>query len=303
MAQLVVSVPDSYTRKALGEVPDGVELVEWDFSGPAPRDVIDLVICPPFASPAIMEAVAPVRTRLVQVPSIGYDSIVGKVPPGTVVANGATVHETATAELTLALLLAVARDVPRMVRQQDRSEWEKFQLKGLADRNVLMVGYGGVGKAIAARLEPFEVTLTRVATTARDDERGHIHAVAELPELLPHADVVIVIVPLTPETDGMVDDAFLAAMPDGAILVNVARGRVADTDALARHGDRLRIAVDVTEPEPLPEDHPLWQKAALIAPHVGGLTSALAPRLHRLLQRQIAHLLAGEEPENIVLRG
>lgn len=303
MTKLVVSVPDSFTRKALGDVPEGVEIVEWDFSGPAPRDRIDLAVTPAFASAEVMDAVASVETQLVQVPSIGYDAIIGKVPPNTVVANGATVHETATAELTLALLLAAARDIPRMVRQQDASTWEKFHMKGLADSNVLMVGAGGVGKAIADRLDPFEVSLTRVATTARDDERGHVHAVDELPELLPHADVVIVIVPLTDDTEKMINDEFLAAMPDGAILVNVARGQVADTDALVRHGDRLRIAVDVTDPEPLPEDSGLWQKASVISPHVGGITSALSPRLHKLLQRQIRHLLAGEEPENVVLRG
>ena len=302
MSPFVVSVPDTHTRTALGKVPDGVEVIDWDLTGPAPRQRIDMVVCPPFATPAHMELVEDVETALVQVPSIGYDGIIGKVPAGKVIANGSSVHEAATAELTLALLLAVARDVPRMVRAQDNANWEKFFIRGLTDCNVLMVGYGGVGKAIAARLEPFEVTLTRIASTARDDEQGHIHGVAELPELLPRADVVIVIVPLTPATDGMVDDDFLAAMQDGAILVNVARGRVADTDALVRHADRLRIAVDVTEPEPLPADNPLWQTAALIAPHVGGVTAALAPRLGRLLQRQIAHLLAGEEPENVVIR-
>ncbi len=290
-------------RETLGTVPDGVEVIDWDFTAPPPRDSIDMVIFPPFTPPELMDAAKGVESRLFQVPSVGYDSIVGHVPPGRIVANGSTVHETATAELTLALLLAVAREVPRMVRAQDLSTWRPFTTKGLADSHVLLIGYGGVGRAVAERLDPFEITLHRVATRERDDERGHIYPASKLPELLPQADIVIVTVPLTEDTIGRVDDAFLSAMPDGAILVNVARGKVADTDALVRHADRLRIALDVTDPEPLPADHPLWQKATLIAPHVGGATDALAPRLHQLLQRQIAHLLAGEEPENIVLRG
>lgn len=303
MKKITVSAPTPALAELLQPLPEGVELIQWDLSSPAPREQIDMVVFPPFAPPELLDATAEVDTTLLQMQSIGYDALVDRVPAGKVVANGSSVHETATAELTLALLLAVTREVPQMVRNQDISQWRPFTTKGLADSNVLIVGYGGVGKAIAERLDPFEVTITRVATREREDERGAIHAVGKLPELLPEADVVIVIVPLTPETDGMVDDAFLAAMPDGAVLVNVARGKVANTDALLRHADRLRIALDVTDPEPLPADHPLWQKATLIAPHVGGATDALTPRLVKLLHRQMEHLLAGEEPENIVLRG
>ncbi|MDO5496056.1 MAG: NAD(P)-dependent oxidoreductase [bacterium] len=303
MPQLVVSIYSSDDAHLLEPIPDGVEVVEWDLSSPPPRDHIDMVVFPPFARPPLMEAAGNVSSRLLQLQSIGYDSLEPHVPSGSVVANGASVHESATAELALALLLAVTREVPRMVRNQDLSRWQQFHTHGLADSRVLMVGYGGVGKAIADRLTPFEVALTRVATSRREDELGVVHAVEELGELLPEADAVIVIVPLTPKTEGLVDDEFLAAMPDGAVLVNVARGKVADTSALLRHADRLRIALDVTDPEPLPADHPLWQKATLIAPHVGGATDAQTPRLKELLQRQMAHLLADEEPENIVLRG
>lgn len=302
MSSLIVSVPDEETRNILGAVPDGVEIVTWDLTTPPPSDLVDMVIFPSFAAPGLISATASVRTRLLQITAIGYDQVAGRLPPGKVLANATTVHETATAELAVTLLLALARDVPRMSRYQDISAWKPFESRGLADTRVLLLGYGGIGRAIAARLDPFEVTLVRVAHRLRDDERGTIHPVTMLPELLGEADAVIVAVPLTNATRGLVDDDFLAAMPDGAIFINISRGKVANTDALVRHATRLRMGLDVTDPEPLPADHPLWQKAALISPHVGGVTAAAAPRLRALLQRQIAHLLAGEDPENIVLR-
>nr|NLD41689.1 2-hydroxyacid dehydrogenase [Actinomycetales bacterium] len=303
MTNLVVSVPSPSLTELIDPLPEGVEVIEWDLTSPAPRESIDMVVFPPFAPPHLLEATAGIETQLLQMQSIGYDALIGKVPAGKVVANGGSVHETATAELTLAILLAAVRELPQVVRNQDLSQWRTFSVRGLADSRVLIVGSGGVGRAIAERLIPFEVELTRVATRERDDDLGHIHGTEKLPELLPESDVVIVIVPLTPDTDGMVNDEFLTAMPDGAVLVNVARGKVADTDALLRHADRLKIVADVTDPEPLPADHPLWQKAALITPHIAGATNAQWPRLGALLRRQIEHLVAGEEPENIVLRG
>ncbi|RXZ40205.1 NAD(P)-dependent oxidoreductase, partial [Agromyces binzhouensis] len=175
----------------------------------------------------------------------------------------------------------------------------------LADRRVLLVGYGGVGRAIEDRLAGFEVELTRVASSARDDERGRVHGVDELPALLPHAEVVIVVVPLSDETTRLVDAAFLAALPDGALVVNVARGAVADTDAILAEATsgRLRFALDVTDPEPLPEGHPLFALPnVLVSPHVGGATTAMMPRMARLLRDQVERMLRGDEPRNVVLR-
>ena len=150
-------------------------------------------------------------------------------------------------------------------------------------------------------LAGFDVELTYVARTARDGVRS----TAELPELLPHADVVIVIVPVTPETTGMVDAGFLAAMADGALLVNAARGVVVDTDALARRADagRLRAALDVTEPEPLPEGHPLWSAPGLLlTPHVGGAVPDTNARAAAAVTDQLARVLAGEPLVNVVDR-
>jgi phosphoglycerate dehydrogenase-like enzyme len=143
-----------------------------------------------------------------------------------------------------------------------------------------------------------------MASRERDDERGKIHGIDALYEQLPLHDIVVVSVPLSHQTRHLVDRKFLAAMPDGALLVNVARGPVADTDALLAEtsSGRLRAALDVTDPEPLPAGHPLWTTAGvLITPHVGGASSAMFPRMVRLVRQQISLLLAGEEPVNVVL--
>ncbi|GGE97860.1 2-hydroxyacid dehydrogenase [Mycetocola zhadangensis] len=301
---LLVSVPGKTLRKAIGDI-DGVEFVEWDFSGPAPRSEFDIVITPYMGATDKLGVLAGVTTRLVQSQSIGYDGVDEVLPPGNVFANASSVHETSTAELTLALLLASQRGIPDFVRAAGDGRWAPARYESLADRTVLLLGYGGVGKAIEDRLAPFEVNLVRVATRARSDERGQIHAINELPELLPQADIVIVGVPLTADTTDLVDDQFLSSMPDGALLVNIARGAVANTDAILRHAEsgRLRFALDVTDPEPLPEGHPLFALPnVLISPHVGGATTAMMPRMARLARRQIERMLRGDEPENVVLR-
>jgi phosphoglycerate dehydrogenase-like enzyme len=178
-------------------------------------------------------------------------------------------------------------------------------LASLADRTVLLLGYGGVGKAVEERLAGFETTVVRVASQAREDITGHIHGIDELPALLPRADVVVVGVPLSEATTHLVDDQFLSLMPDGALLVNIARGAVADPDALLDHArrGRLRFALDVTDPEPLPDGHPLFALPnVLITPHVGGASSAMMPRMGRLLRRQVDRMLRGDEPLNVVVR-
>ena len=302
---LVVSVPGSTLMGALGAVPDGVELIEWDMSGPAPVGTIDIVVPPYMGTTSKLAALASVTTRLVQSQSIGFDGVEAVLPPGHVFANAASVHETSTAELTLALILASQRGIPNFVRAAEQGHWAPERTASLADRIVLIVGYGGVGRAIEERLLPFETTVVRVASHARDDERGRIHGIDEVSHLLPHADIVVIGVPLNGSTERLVDDRFLSLMPDGALLVNIARGRVADTDALLDHAarGRLRLALDVTDPEPLPEGHPLFALPnVLISPHVGGASTAMMPRMARLLHRQIERMRAGDAPLNVVLR-
>ncbi|WP_394278508.1 NAD(P)-dependent oxidoreductase, partial [Microbacterium sp.] len=216
-----------------------------------------------------------------------------------------TVHETSTAELALALTLAAQRELPRFVRAQKTGDWAPVRAASLADRRVLVLGYGGVGKATAARLAPFEVEVVPVATHTREEDGVHVHGVDELPTLLPTVDIVILTLPGGAATRRIVDDAFLSALPDGALVVNVGRGSLVDTDALVAHlqRGRIRAALDVTDPEPLPKDHPLWTlDGVLIAPHVGGATTAMFPRVEKLVRRQIAHLRREEDVENVVLR-
>ena len=304
-SRLLVTVPGETLRRAIGTPPEGADIELWDMDSPAPADHIDLVVPPYMGAADRLGALEGVSTRLVQSQSIGYDDVPAALPPGQVFANAASVHETSTAELTLALVLAAQRGIPDFVRAAEEGRWAPARHESLADRRVLLLGYGGVGRAIEARLEPFEVDLVRVATRSRDDELGRIHGIDELPALLPDADIVIVGVPLTDATTGLVDHAFLAALPDGALVVNIARGKVADTDAILDHATRgrLRFALDVTDPEPLPQGHPLFALPnVLISPHVGGASTAMMPRMARLVRTQIERMLRGDEPLNVVLR-
>ena len=304
MSSLLVSLPDSVLREAVGELPAGVEVVLWALDGPAPRPRFDIVVTPYMGATDRLAHLAGVDARMVQSQSIGFDGVGQVLPRGHVFANAASVHETSTAELTLALILASQRGIPDFVRAADRGEWAPEHHASLADRTVLLLGYGGVGRAIESRLLAFETTVIRVARTARSDEHGVIYGLESLPELLPQADIVVVGVPLTSETTHLVDDAFLCRMRDGSLLVNIARGPVADTDALLRHAidGRLRLALDVTEPEPLPAGHPLFALPnVLISPHVGGASSAMLPRMARLVREQIERMLRGETPLNVVL--
>ncbi|MFD4422480.1 2-hydroxyacid dehydrogenase [Agromyces sp. NPDC058484] len=303
--RLFVTVPGETLRRAIGAPPPGVDIELWDLARPAPARRIDIVVPPYMGAAARLGALDGVDVGLVQSQSIGYDDIAAALPPGHVFANAASVHETSTAELTLALVLAAQRGIPDFVRAAAEGRWAPARHASLADRRVLLLGYGGVGRAIEARLAPFEVELVRVASRARDDESGRIHGTDELPDLLPTADIVIVGVPLTDATTGLVDDAFLAALPDGALVVNIARGGVADTDAILAEATsgRLRFALDVTEPEPLPAGHPLFALPnVLISPHVGGASTAMMPRMARLVRTQIERMLRGDEPLNVVLR-
>ncbi|MFT4084701.1 MAG: 2-hydroxyacid dehydrogenase [Nocardioides sp.] len=240
---------------------------------------------------------------VVQTLSAGVDNLRGRIPDGVTLCNGRGIHDTSTAELALTLTLASLRGLPRFVRQQDAHEWHGGFERSLADRRVLILGYGAIGTAIEARLRPFECEVVRVARTARDGDAGRIHGFDELGDLLPTVDVVILIVPLTAQTEGMVDAGFLASMKDGAVLVNVARGAVVVTEDLiaALRSGRISAALDVADVEPLPADHPLWQAPhLLITPHVGGASSAMRPRAHRLVRQQLVRYAAGEPLANVM---
>ena len=299
--RLTVSVPPGPLREALGPLPDDVELLEWDLDGPAPRPHIDLVVRPNVRGLAPLEWLSTVTTQLVQSPAIGFDGVSGVLPPGHHLANASGVHEDSTAELAVTLVLAAQRDLPFYVQAADQGRWATRLSPGLSGRTVLLLGVGGVGQAVEARLRPFGPEIVKVARAARDG----VHGVDELPTLLPEADVVVVAVRLDDSTVRLVDAGFLARMRDGALLVNVARGAVVDTDAVVAETStgRLRAALDVTDPEPLPPDHPLWRiPGVLVTPHVAGATPDATPRMARLVRAQVDRMLAGEPPLNVVVR-
>ncbi|KDN82353.1 dihydrofolate reductase [Kitasatospora cheerisanensis KCTC 2395] len=284
----------------IGGLPAGLDALVWDGEGAAPGDE-ELRGVEFFCLPYLRHAAAvPVIRRLpslkvVQTLTAGMDDVLPYVPEGVVACNARGLHDASTAELAVTLILASLRGVPRFVRLQDEGRWSQEFHDSLADRRVLIVGYGSIGRALAARLEAFECEVVKVARRARPEER--VHGVGELAELLPAADVVVLLTPLTPESRQLVDAGFLARMKDGALLVNVARGPVVDTAALLAElsAGRLRAALDVTDPEPLPADHPLWHApGVLITPHVGGPSSAFLPRAKRVLREQILRFEQGE---------
>ena len=239
------------------------------------------------------------RLRLVQLLTAGAERFVGRLPEGVVLCNARGAHTPSTAEWAVAATLAAQRGIPFFVREQAAGRWSSETFSSLVGARVLVVGAGDIGTAIGRMLAGFDVELTYVARTAR----GGARSTAELPELLPHADVVILIVPVTAETTGMVDATFLAAMKDGALLVNAARGVVVDTEALLAEltTGRLRAALDVTEPEPLPEGHPLWSAPGLLlTPHVGGAVPETNARAAAAVTEQLARVLAGEPLVNVV---
>ena len=304
----VISVPTDHYRNALVGI-DGAEVLLWDMAEPHPRQSEIQFAVPPY------ESIVRVLKHLDDLPALqvlqllfaGYDNISPHVAPDVTLCNAAGVHDTATAEMAVALTLASLRHFPEfVVAQQNRAWLAPVIWPGLADLRVMILGYGRIGQAIARRLDGFEVELIGVATRARTLDEGPIravHGMDELPELLPHTDVVIAIVPLMESTKGLIDAAFLAQLPDGATVVNVARGPVIDAEALIAEckTGRLRAGLDVTDPEPLPADHPLWSTPGVfISHHTGGATTAFKPRSTRMLVEQVTRFTNGEPLENVV---
>ncbi len=305
-----VSVPDLGWQHALSDI-EGLQVDLWDMAGPPPQEDLEIVV-PPYLGldEAKLRRLGDCpRLRAVQLVTAGYENVVPHLPPGVTLANGAGIHDTSTAELAITLMLASLRGIPEAVRAAGAGRWEPMNGRtSLADRRVLVLGYGSIGRAIAGRLLAFETSVTAVASRARagDDLVDVVHGTDELPDLLPEHDIVVLVVPLTDHTRHLVDADFLGAMPDGALLVNVARGAVVDTDALlaACATGRIRAALDVTDPEPLPDGHLLWSTpGVLITPHVGGATTAFAPRALTLLRAQLTAYGRGEDLAHVVATG
>jgi phosphoglycerate dehydrogenase-like enzyme len=294
-------------ERRLGGIPAGLELDFYRADGedfPGTIDEVAFYVLPYMRGPAVLERAAEMpKLQVVQTLTAGYEEFLPLVPPGVTLCNAAGLHDTSTAELAIALALASGRHLDEFARNQAEGAWKFVFGRSLADQRVLIVGYGHIGQAIERRLDGFEVaSVTRVARRARTGP-PRVHPIGELRELLPEADVVFLIAPHTPQTEGLIGARELALLPDGALLVNVARGKLVDTGALVAElaRGRIRAALDVTEPEPLPAGHPLWrQPGVLISPHVGGASSAFFPRADRLMAAQLARFTAGQPLVNIV---
>jgi len=296
----------------LGEPPAGlrVEQVDPGQDGTTRLDEIADVAfyVPAYDTPVDLASVLPAmkRLRVVQTQTAGVDTVLSHLPDGVILCNARGVHDASTAELAVGLLLASLRGIPDFVRAQPSGRWEYGVRRSLADRTVLIVGHGSIGESLERRLEPFECQVVGVARQARTDGQGRpVHGLDDLPALLGTADAVVLLVPLSDQTRGLVDADFLARMQDGAVLVNVSRGPVVDTGALLAETEsgRLLAALDVTDPEPLPAEHPLWRSpGVLVSPHVGGATTAMRPRVRALLRDQLARF-ASDEPLLNVVRG
>ncbi|MGP5408537.1 2-hydroxyacid dehydrogenase [Glutamicibacter ardleyensis] len=304
--QRTVSFPTQELLDAVGPLPKNLTPVIWDLVNEPVTDLaqIDITIFPYMASPHSLRNInqAPNVTH-VQTQTTGFDGLVDLVGDRANITTAAGVHAPATAEMAVGLAISSLRGFPQAVRDQAEGKWNPMQWRGLADRTVGLVGVGGIGEEIHKRLAPFEINLMRFGSRARTDEHGEVLDIDQLAQRASEIEVLILIVPLNDSTHHLVDASLLAKLPDGALIVNVARGPVVDTDALVAEvaSGRLSVASDVFDPEPLPADHPLWKcPNALILPHNGGNTAAFFPRMVKLLKGQLKAWSAGELGENAV---
>jgi phosphoglycerate dehydrogenase-like enzyme len=272
--------------------------------GQADRDLLRDVTfyCLPYMGDAGSVALIHDMPRLAVVQSLssGVDDVIGEVPATATLCNGHGLHhEEGTADLALTLILASMRQLPMFVEQQSRRTWRHVRTDTLDGKRVLLVGYGAIGEAIERRLVPFGAVVSRVSRTARNG----VHPLADLPRLAVGADVLVICIALAPTTTGVVSNTVLAALPEGALVVNVARGPVVDATALTAQltSGRLRAALDVTDVEPLPVSRPEWNLPnVIITPHIGGDTFAFAARTPGFVADQAARHLAGEPLRNVV---
>ena len=297
-------IPERSGSDAIGDLPEGVSLQIVPRGGEVPPGLIDaefLVLTS--RDRRALELLARMSSlRVIQTISAGVDWVLPLVPSGVTLCDAGGSRNTAVAEWVLAATLASLRELPELRDRQRAHEWAWRRSRELAGSTVLILGYGAIGTAVEERLEPFDVEVIRVARSAR----AGVHSSDELASLLPLADVVVVLLPLTPDTTGLLGAELLARMHDGALLVNAARGPIVDTGALLEllRARRIRAALDVTEPEPLSVDQPLWDApGTLITPHYAGDTLAADRRAFALVGEQVRRYVHGEPLVNVVEGG
>lgn len=294
---------DDVRSEYLEGLPHGVEVVRFPAEGePGAEALAAEFVVPTRRSMAAALARMP-NLRVVQTISAGVDWVLPYLPEGVTLADARGVHDVAVSEWVLTALLAVTKGVPELWERQLKASWDdRFRPGELWGQEVLILGYGSIGRAVEARLGPFGVRTRRIARRVR----AGVHTLEDLPNLLPSADAVVVLLPLTPETHRLVDAQFLGRMKRGALLINAGRGALVDTQALltALEARRLRAALDVTDPEPLPPDHPLWRAPGVwITPHLAGSSPRLRARGFALVLAQVARFVEGEPLFNVVHEG
>jgi phosphoglycerate dehydrogenase-like enzyme len=305
-----VSLPEYPGVEHVGELPSNVHVV-WVPEEPAPGTLpdfagIDLVVpLQPVRAALVQLMAGPAtgRLRVIQTLSAGVDWMVGKVPPHITVCNARGAFDAPLAEWVVGAILAMERGLIQARDLETTMDWTPFEPRELAGQRVVILGFGSIGRAIAARLAPFGVDVVGVARTARDDEG--VRGFDALDELLPTTRVLVNMLPLTSETRGALDERRLALLPDDAHVVNGGRGPTIDSIALLRELDagRLRAVLDVTDPEPLPSESPLWSiPNVLISPHIAGDSAEATIRTFKIAGDQIRRFAAGEELLNQVPR-
>jgi phosphoglycerate dehydrogenase-like enzyme len=300
---IVAAVQSPELAEEVGSI-DGVELLVWpqDEELPARAEEVELVVPDYLRARRTARVLGRLpRLRAVQLQTAGYDAVLDLVPPGLDLLNARGVHDDATAELALGLTLASLRGLDVAVRET--GHWRQDTTRrSLAESEVAILGYGSIGRAIAERMLACRARVTGVATSPRpDDLLGRVVTADEVDWAAQH--VVVVVLPLTEATRYVVDAAFLARLRDDALVVNVGRGPLLDTDAVLAEAGRLRFALDVTDPEPLPDGHPLWTApGVLITPHIAGGTTVMLPRMATLVRDQLERLRDGRPLRNVVQR-
>jgi phosphoglycerate dehydrogenase-like enzyme len=301
-SMITVWLPGPGWAEAMGGLPDGMTADVWTGGEQLPDSAGEVeVVVLPFGVP---ESRLPVlaklpELRLIQLLSAGAERVIPHVPAGVTLCNARGAHDPAVAEWIMAVILAQVRSLPDYAKAQRAGTWAPAASEPLAGQTVLIVGYGSIGETVERLLAPFGVIVERVARHARPGVSG----IDDLPALLPRADTVILLVPVTPATVHLADARFLGLMHDHALLVNAARGSIVDTGALLAEltAGRLRAALDVTDPEPLPPGHPLWSAPGLLlTPHVAGLSTQAIPRARAIVRDQLARYAAGEPLRHVV---
>lgn len=296
-------MPQRAGSEAVGELPEEVALNVIPLEGELPREMLEAEFLVPLSDDERLREMLPrmAQLRAIQTLSAGIDWL-PPIPSGVKLCNASGTRDIAVAEWVMTAILATIKDFAELRDSQRERRWEWHQTTELAGASVLILGYGSIGRVLERRLAPFEVELIRVARHAREG----VHSTDELRELLPKAEVLVVLLPLTRETTGLLDGEMLAALPPGAVLVNAARGPILDTATLLEmlRAGRLRAALDVTNPEPLPEGDPLWEApGVLITPHLAGDTLAADRRAFALVGEQVRRYVRGEPLVNIVRDG